>query len=301
MSALIYELWDQESGNCVGSYENLESALADVRDLIDRYGRASAETLALLSSDAEEVLERVAIGDDLIERAVAAVAAVSYLGVGLYTIRDAARIIKAKPSDLRRWLRRDKYQSHGKTYRRLPFVARMLLPDADAVTFSELMELRVIRELRQEGISMARIRRFSAQLAEEFGTDFPLSFPRFVEEYQHDGTYIYARPSGRRVRERNSGQLAMFNIVAPLLRDIEFSQTGTALQYWPLSRRSRVVLDAQRQFGQPIDAPSGYPTRVLYMATKANPTDGPDVIARWYDVEPEAVRDAVAYETSLAA
>lgn len=301
MRAIVYELWDQDSGNLIGSYDTVDMAFADVRDTVDRYGRASAEMLVLLSSDDDEAVDRVAAGGELIKLAENAAASVSYLGVGLYTMRDAARIIQAKPSDLRRWLKRDKYQSHGRTYRRLPFVARMLPLDADAVTLSELLELHAISELRQRGFAMGRIRALSAKLVEQWEVDFPLTSKRFANEFQIGGPNIFRRPSDGTVLVFTSGQLAMLDVVAPLLEDVDFSTEGTALQYWPLTRKSRVVLDAQRQFGQPIDAPTGVPTHTLYMATRANPYDSDEMVARWFGVDVAAVRDAVSFEAPRAA
>lgn len=303
MSALIYALWDDETGNLVGDYLSAEEAYADVRDTVARYGRSSAEcrSMVLLTTDEHEIVERVAGGAELIALAERAVARISYIGVGLYTMRDAARIIRSTPDELRRWLKRERYQSHGKTYRRKPFVTRLLPLESDAVTLSELLELRAIRELRRRGITMARIRSLSAKLSEAWDVDFPFSSRRFAEEVQIAGTNVFSRPSGGTLRELASGQLAMLELVAPLLEDVDFSAEGTALQFWPLTKKARVVLDAQRQFGQPIDAPTGVPTSVLYEATRANPNDTPAAIARWYDVDVAAVNDAVAFESTRAA
>ncbi len=301
MTIAFYELWDQNSGNLIGDYDTAEAAYADVHQTFRRLGQKGIEALVLLGTDDEESVERVATGSELLAHVKKMDGAISYIGVGLYNIVDAARIIDATPNELRRWLNRDHYQSHGKMYRRLPFVARMLPSDVDVVTLPELMELRAIRELRRQGITMRRIRTLSEQLMQEWGVDFPLSSRRFGEEHQTDGVYIYSRTEGGAIRERGSGQLAVAKIVSPLLRDIDFSADGFALRFYPLTRESRVVLDAERQFGQPIDDPTGIPTRVLYMAKKANPYDSDDSIARWYDVPIEAVQEAFGYESSLAA
>jgi hypothetical protein len=46
-----YELWDQEYGNCLGSWENEADALAGVRAAVRSFGRAAAEHLALGCED----------------------------------------------------------------------------------------------------------------------------------------------------------------------------------------------------------------------------------------------------------
>jgi hypothetical protein len=68
----LYELWDFETGNCIGAYEDVETAFADVRDTVRRYGTQAATSLVLLTAPDDMEGERIAAGNDLIERAAAA-------------------------------------------------------------------------------------------------------------------------------------------------------------------------------------------------------------------------------------
>ena len=67
-----YELWDLDSGNCVGMYGTEREALADVRDTVRRHGREAAVTLGLGRRESEAEFAAVAEGDALIARAEAA-------------------------------------------------------------------------------------------------------------------------------------------------------------------------------------------------------------------------------------
>ena len=59
------------------------------------------------------------------------------------------------------------------------------------------------------------------------------------------------------------------------------------------------MIDPERGFGAPIVARSGVPTKVLADAVK---TEGSvDFVAKWYEVTPREVRDAVKFEDQLAA
>jgi len=64
-------------------------------------------------------------------------------------------------------------------------------------------------------------------------------------------------------------------------------------------RSNRVILDPQRSFGEPIVADEGIPTDILASAYVAE--GSVDAVARWYEVDPAAVEDAVEFEFSLAA
>ena len=296
MSALVYEVWDFETGNCIGAYGTEAEALDDVRDTVHRYGEREAMSLVLLHAPADAPARRVAAGAGLIGLAVDVADAPRYLGIGLYSIFEAAHIIGAKTSDLRRWLHRDSYKVRGKQYRRVPFVARSLPGQPDVVTFLELIELRVIKAFRDRGVRMRRIRTTARRLAAQWDTEFPFSAAKF----KTDGIYIYTDLEGE-LEEGSSGQLPLDVVLGPFLSNIDYRMDGTAWRYWPRGRSGRVVLDAERQFGHPIDAETGVPTNVLYRAVKANPDDDWRTVAQWYGVPPAAVGSAFAYEDSLMA
>jgi hypothetical protein len=67
---MIFEIWERETANLVGSYETEAEALRLVRDLIDEYGPDSASSL-LLGCEADNGQSTVvAEGQDLVSRAL---------------------------------------------------------------------------------------------------------------------------------------------------------------------------------------------------------------------------------------
>lgn len=54
MSALLYELWDMESGNCLGAYADEVAALSDIREGISRDSVASWVTVGLFRASARD-------------------------------------------------------------------------------------------------------------------------------------------------------------------------------------------------------------------------------------------------------
>ncbi len=64
-----YELWDLDSGNCIGMYDTEPEALADVRDTVQRYGREAAVTLGLGRRESETEFAAVADLAALVARA----------------------------------------------------------------------------------------------------------------------------------------------------------------------------------------------------------------------------------------
>lgn len=85
-------------------------------------------------------------------------------------------------------------------------------------------------------------------------------------------------------------------LVQDFLKELEFS--GSDIIWWPLGRQRQIVVDPKRNFGQPTAARSGVPSQILARSVKANASR--DLVAKWYEVQPEEIRDAIEFEESLA-
>jgi uncharacterized protein (DUF433 family) len=149
---------------------------------------------------------------------------------------------------------------------------------------------------------MSVIRRAAEEAARTFGTPYPFAVKRF----DTDGRRIFATLQSATSEERvlvelGQGQSVFEHVVRPFFRKLEHHGTGDALRYWPMDREGRVVLDPERAFGQPIDAETGVPTRVLRDAVMAGAGQSPEDVAWWFGVPVEAVLAAVSYEQSLLA
>lgn len=82
MSAAPYELWDTETGNCLGAYADEATALADVREGMLRDGReAWAEVGLFVTGTGEKKAELLAEGMTLLTRAEEASEIITIQGV----------------------------------------------------------------------------------------------------------------------------------------------------------------------------------------------------------------------------
>jgi uncharacterized protein (DUF433 family) len=213
-----------------------------------------------------------------------------HLGVGLYSLADAARLIRTPVKNIRRWA------SHIDGV-----IPRILDPAEQTITFVELMELYFIKMFRDEGVSLQTIRRASKAAAAKFDAAYPFSVKRF----DTDGRAIFAtlRQSTKSeflIEDLEKGQLVFATIMRPFFRKLEYAPTSEIARFWPLSKRGRVVLDPARKFGKPIDFETGIPTRVITDALSAGAGQSPETVARWLGIPLAAVNAAVAFERSLA-
>lgn len=234
-------------------------------------------------------------------------AAHTLIGVGIYSVGEAARLLQVPSGKLRRWAEGYTFR-RGQTRQSSPPV---IAPEADWVceapvlTFLDLIELGFVAMFRQEGVSLAVIRAAADRGASLFHTNHPFAVHRFTT----DGQTIFAvlkkpgeRPKGISwsdlVQDLETSQYVFGKFAEPFFRKIKWGATK-ALQLWPLGMDKRVVLDPQRALGKPIDAPTGVPTSALFRAIQSG--ESPAIVANWYEVPLEAVLQSVEYERSLLA
>lgn len=214
--------------------------------------------------------------------------ATSYLGVGLYSIPEAGRIVGAPISRVRRWLDPES-----------GVVERCLNPAERTITFVELMDLFFIRMFRDEGVSLQTIRKVSEAAAKKFRAAHPFAVKRF----DTDGKTVFATlksdPDEQElVEDLAKSQYVFDNILRPFFRKLEYDRY--AIRYWPLERDGRVVLDPERHFGKPIDAESGIPTKTIHEAVTAGGGQECAAVAQWLGISIDAVNAAVEFERSLS-
>ena len=229
------------------------------------------------------------------------------VGIGLYSVPEAARLLKVRTHKLRRWADGYAFEYRGERHYSEPIFRRDLAGTAtsDLLTFADLLELLFVSRFRAEGVTMPVIRAAAERAAQIFRTNHPFAARSFAT----DGKVIFAilesrdaaraaAPYERLVEELHRRQLVFPELVRPYFRKIEYG-VDEAVRYWPLGRKMRIVLDPVRNFGKPIDYATGVPTFSLHAAVKAG--DSMQDVAHWFDVPEEAVRQAVEYETSLTA
>jgi uncharacterized protein (DUF433 family) len=226
----------------------------------------------------------------------------SYIGRGVYTLSEAARLSAVPARRIRRWTSGYRYKHRGE-FRYSPPPVASVAPEYDGapvVSFGDLIEVRFLNAFREYGVSWNVIRTASAAARELIGRPHPFSSRIF----RTDGRTILAeltRVTGDKLLlNLVNHQYELERIVSPFLyAGLEYNHEEQPARWWPLGESRHVLIDPQRALGAPIDPDEGVPTRVIYNAFLAEESVG--FVARWFEIKPEAVRDAVEFEESLIA
>ena len=221
-------------------------------------------------------------------------------GKGVYTVGEAARLVKAHPSGVRRWLRGYRFPIKSGQGASPPVFEPDLSPlnGQWAVSFLDLVELLFIKSFRKEGVSWRTIRLAAQNAAQRWHTSHPFCLKRFAT----DGRMIFETAGEElgedQVLELTRSQYGFKQVLMPYLKEFDYGELGVE-RWWPLGKREPLFLDPHISFGHPVVRPHNVPTSALYAALLAEQTEAE--VAQWFDLPVGVVRAAVRFETSRAA
>lgn len=225
------------------------------------------------------------------------------LGIGYYTVPEAARLLRIRALSVRRWLGGYTYMRQGQTKTMAPLWTPQLPANDDHIelSFRDLIELRFVAAFIAQGLSLQTIRACLDTARELVVSEHPFSTRRF----KTDGRRIFVETFDRAkdadkkaLLDLKDRQYVLVGIVERTFRDLDFDDDMIA-RWRPFSGKTSIVVDPTRAFGQPIVANGSVPTVALAGAAAAEGSE--KRVAFLYDVPLASVRDAVAFERGLAA
>jgi uncharacterized protein (DUF433 family) len=222
-----------------------------------------------------------------------------FIGNGIYTVPDAAKLARIPQARIHRWIRGYDFRIRRELRSSPPIVQPFYEPVEGhfAISFLDLVELRFVNAFLEHGVTWVYLRDAYQKAIDLVGRPRPFSTKRFKTDGRGILTEIMAKGKMRSVLDVGAGQLGFWPIIAPFYRELEFDREEVS-RWWPSANRS-VVIDPERSFGKPIIAREGIPTQVLYQAYLAE--GSLESVASWYGVRKGSVKAAVDFEVRLAA
>ena len=212
------------------------------------------------------------------------------MNTGIYSLADAARIVRIRPERLRAWVR-GRASWSGRVG---DFYGPVFQASSDSLTFADLLELRVVKALLEHGTTLARARQAHTRLGELLHTPYP-----FIDA---DGLKVLGRdivaPIESQLLNLANDQF-LLGFVSDYLKNVRF-ESGTPVSLKPDGAESSVVIDARVRFGEPTVEGTRVLTADVYDLWSAQGRDA-DLVARTYGLTIHQVLSAVAYEESRRA
>lgn len=205
------------------------------------------------------------------------------LGRGIYDVGEIARLVRRSVDEVSTW-------SEGERCLLIPQERRVF-------SFFDLVSAAVVAELRRRGVPLEAVRDARQWLHAELDVPWPLAHAVGLEKLASAGRSVYFLSDCGWLDAGQGGQLPFKTVVDPLIRHLQFDQaTAMAIRWRPMDG---VVLDPAVQAGAPCVSGTRLTTELVAGLVAAG--DDADDIADEYDVDVDLVRQALAYEESLAA
>lgn len=213
----------------------------------------------------------------------------------MYTMGEAARLLRVPESTLRWWL-------EGKTYRGTTYrpVIRPEPTGSGSVTWGEFVEAGLLRQYRRaHGVRLKALREFIDRVRDQFGIAYPLAHRRpyvgvgkqLVQQIQTD----VGLDADLCLVAVANGQLLLTPAADAFVTRVEWDN-DLAVAWRPHDDpASPVRIEPLRRFGRP--SIQGISTEVLWEQLEAGADF--DEVAASYRLSEDDVRWAHAYETSV--
>ena len=219
---------------------------------------------------------------------------------GIYSVSEAARLTGIDSRSISRWARGYYYPRRG-TLRRSPPVFEADFEPFEgrySLSFLDLMELRFVKAFRSHGLSFYKIRIASTRAASILATHHPFASRRFFTDRKTIFMRIAEEEKDAQLLDIVRGQYGIEKILSPLLiENVEYGNEFPT-RWYPMGKERGILIDPGHSFGQPIVAQCWVRTAVLYTAFRAEGSI--KKAAKWYEVDPSAIRQAVDFETRRA-
>lgn len=211
------------------------------------------------------------------------------LGQGIYDLCELARLVGRSPDELTGWATSPRA---GRTRRDALLIPRQ----GRLFSFYDLVTAVVTSEFRDRDVPLGKVRDARRFLSKRLEVEWPFAHVDGLKSLATVGRDIYFEDGTTWVDASKGGQAAFEAVVAPLIRRLEFDSEGMAAKWRPVEG---VLLNPQIQAGAPCVDGTRLSTHFVLSLVEAG--EAVEDVADDYDLPPEAVRRALAYEQTLAA
>lgn len=207
------------------------------------------------------------------------------MNIGAYALPEAARIVRIRPERLRAWVR-GRASWSGKL---VTSYGPVFESASDALTFPDLLELRVVKALLGHGATLGKIRIAHDRLSTILETPYPFIDASGLRVLDRD----VVAPIEQGLLNLTDGQY-LFRYVDVYLKDVRF-EGATPVSLKPNGADSAVIIDARVRFGEPTVEGTRIPTADVYDLWTAEGRDL-DAVCESYGLSLQQVVSAIAYE-----
>ena len=179
-----------------------------------------------------------------------------------------------------------------------PPVIESRFVDQRLIAFHDLIQAMAIDRARGFGVPLPKIREAIKRAKERHDVQFPLAYKHQLLWFDRELHIKFPNETIIQLTGREQNQSLIKDIVEPFMKDLHFCDEGLAVSFTPFEKYGRqIILDPQRQFGQPLVGGTGYRADIL--ANMYYVEQSADLVAGAFNIDPKDVLTAVSYMEDL--
>jgi uncharacterized protein (DUF433 family) len=163
-----------------------------------------------------------------------------------------------------------------------------------AVNFYSLIEFFIYFQCRENGMSAQKFKKYHKQLSTNLNTKYPFAHFKIRTDFKN----IWAEVAGNLIKADGKTQYDLLPILDKFLHKVSYGENNMAIKYYPLGKGTKVVVDPNHQFGQPVVDGTRIKTKSIYnLHLGGEPNKR---ICNLYNISNDKVRDAIRFHTNAA-
>lgn len=211
------------------------------------------------------------------------------IGAGIYTAPDIAKILNLPLSKVNRWIT-DYWDARlgkvaGGTY-------SWSVDDSRAIDFHTLIELYVLTLFEGAGVNTKKVLVAHTELSKIFDTPYPFANRAILSSMKTDGRFIFFKTAFGIISLDGKKQF-QFDFVEMLFKKLSFDDEILAKRFFPMGKNKQIIIDPERQFGQPVVGNTNIYPETIYNLYKAG--EPVTFISHIYELDEKQVQDAIDY------
>ncbi len=163
-----------------------------------------------------------------------------------------------------------------------------------AVNFYSLIEFFIYFQCRNNGMSAQRFKKNHKRLSSALNTKYPFAHFKIRTDFKN----IWAEVAGNLVSADGKEQYDFLPILDEFLHKVSYGDNDMAIRYYPLGKKTKVVVDPTHQFGQPIIDGTGIKTKSIFNLYLGGETQ--KRISTLYNLPLDRVKDAIRFHIKAA-
>jgi len=212
------------------------------------------------------------------------------LGIGIYTSKEISKILRIPTYKVNRWMKDYWDGKFGKEFKE---TYSWNVDGSRAIGFHTLVEFYILTLFAEAGVKTKEVLNAHVELTKLYKTPFPFARRDIIDNIRTDGKTIYIKLSDDKVLSLDGKKQFQIEFISLFFKNLVFDSDKLATKLYPLGKDKSIVVDPERQMGQPVVGNTNIFPEAIYNMYRAG--EPKKFIAFTYSLSDLEVQSAIEY------